>query len=526
MRVWLVGKPSVHNFRRFFHLINPLPKRITTFKIKNLSLALITIQPIFLLSKYFNYPVFPLLLICVAISACSPIEPIKQKPNFIVILADDQCFNTINALGNNEVITPNLDKLVNSGVSFSNSFNMGGWNGAVCIASRTMLFTGKSIWNAYKADSLMKSKKYDTPLWSELMKSEGYDTYMSGKWHIKKEAREAFKYVKHIRPGMPNQTESGYNRPLFKNDTIWKPWDKTKEGFWKGGKHWSEVLKDDALSFFDSISKSNNPFFMYLAFNAPHDPRQSPKKYVDLYNLENIEIPTNFLPEYPYNEEMGSGKSLRDERLAPFPRTEHAIQVNRQEYYASISHMDAQIGEILTALKSTGKIKNTYIIFASDHGLSVGHHGLMGKQNMYEHSIKTPLIIVGPNIKKATTNQTDVYVQDIMPTVLEFAKIKKPYFIDFKSIAPLISKKKNDHYPAIYGCYTMKQRMIRSNGFKLIAYPVAKKLRLFNIVSDPNEINDLADNSKYKSIKENLFKKLIALQKEMKDPLDLNISFE
>ena len=83
---------------------------------------------------------------------------------------------------------------------------MGGWNGAVCIASRTMMFTGKFIWNAYRADSLMNINSYQTPLWSEIMERAGYDTYMSGKWHIKKPAEEVFKNVVHVRPGMPNQT--------------------------------------------------------------------------------------------------------------------------------------------------------------------------------------------------------------------------------------------------------------------------------------------------------------------------------
>lgn len=470
--------------------------------------------------KYF----ITLLFTAVLISSCSEQEQPPNKPNILFIFADDLTFQSINALGANDIITPNLDKLAKRGISFSNSFNMGGWNGAVCVASRTMLLTGKSIWNAFKADSLMGKKNYQTPVWGELMEAAGYDTYMSGKWHIKKPATEVFQTVVHVRPGMPNQTESGYNRPINEEDTRWKPWDTSKEGFWKGGKHWSEVLADDATTFLDSASKKAAPFFMYLAFNAPHDPRQSPKSFVDLYPVDDIAVPANFLTEYPFNEAMGSGRRLRDERLAPFPRTEYSVKVNRQEYYALITHMDEQIGKILDALEASGKMDNTYLIFAADHGLSVGQHGLLGKQNMYDHSMRVPLLINGPGIAQNKKIDADVYVQDIMPTVLELAGISKPQYVDFHSLIPL-TKGAAGNYPAVYGAYTMRQRMIRTDGFKLIAYPRAKKLRLFDMKNDPLEMNDLSEDKAFKSIKNRLWQELLSLQKKMNDPLNLETYF-
>ena len=163
-------------------------------------------------------------------------------------------------------------------------------------------------------------------------------------------------------------------------------------------------MANETISFLDQAAVSENPFFMYVAFNAPHDPRQSPREYVDMYPLENISVPENFLPEYPFRDEIGCGADLRDERLAPFPRTAYAVKVHRQEYYAIISHMDAQIKRILEHLEETGQAGNTYIFFTADHGLSVGHHGLMGKQNMFDHSMRPPLIVAGPHVPGGRTS--------------------------------------------------------------------------------------------------------------------------
>ena len=446
----------------------------------------------------------------------------KQKPNIIFIFADDQCYNTINALGNKEVITPNLDKLVADGVTFTHTYNMGGWNGAVCIASRTMMNTGRFLWRAQKQVPNLDSLAGNGMMWGNLMQKAGYETYMTGKWHIATKPQNCYDHVVHERPGMPNQTPQGYDRPKSPADTTWRPWDKKYGGFWKGGKHWSEVLKEDAVAFIDSAAKKDKPFFMYLAFNAPHDPRQSPKKFVDMYPLENISVPKTFLPEYPYKEEMGAGKKLRDERLAPFPRTEYAVKVNRQEYYAIITHMDYQIGQIIDALKKSGELDNTYIFFGADHGLACGNHGLMGKQNMYDHSMRPPMIILGPDLPKDKKVDVDVYLQDIMATALDIAGVEKPAYVEFNSLLPLAKgKQTKSNYDAIYGAYVNYQRMIRKDGFKLIAYPNANKVLLFDLKKDPLEMNDLSEKPEYSAKVKELFDDLLKLQKDMDDTFDL-----
>jgi len=320
---------------------------------------------------------------------------------------------------------------------------------------------------------------------------------------------------------MPKQTPQGYNRPIQGQADPWSPWDPKFGGYWEGGKHWSEVLGDDAVAFLRQAAGRDKPFFMYLAFNAPHDPRQSPKQYVEKYPTETIDVPENFLPEYPYNEAMKAGRTLRDERLAPFPRTRYAVKVHRQEYYAIITHMDAQVGRILDALEESGKAGDTYVFFTADHGLAVGHHGLLGKQNLYDHSVRVPLIVTGPGVPQGKRVGTPVYLQDIMPTTLELAGVARPEHVQFKSLMPLISGEKTTPYDAIYGAYLDVQRSVKQNGYKLILYPAIAKARLYNLNDDPREMNDLAGDPASKPIMKRLFARLLELQQETGDQLDL-----
>ena len=446
----------------------------------------------------------------------------RSKPNILFIFADDQCFETLRSLGCDDIYTPNLDRLVRRGVTFTHAYNQGAWHGAVCVASRTMLNTGRFLWIARDLEPNLKEETRAGRFWSQYMKQAGYETYMSGKWHVKGiKPEDIFDHVKDVRPGMPNQTPEGYNRPIEGQPDPWIPWDTERGGYWKGGKHWSEVLGDHAEAFLENASKSEKPFFMYLAFNAPHDPRQSPKEYVDKYPLDNVKVPANFLPEYPYKDSIGCSAKLRDERLAPFPRTRYAVKVNRQEYYAIITHMDTQVGRILDALEKTGKADNTYIFFTADHGLAVGHHGLIGKQNMHDHSVRVPLMVTGPGVPGNKKISAPVYLQDIMPSALELAGIRKPPHVQFKSLLPLIDGRTGISYGAIYGGYIDLQRMVCADGYKMIYYPKIDKTLLYNLKTDPLEMNNLADNPASTRLLRKLKTRLKKLQKEVGDTLDL-----
>ncbi|MCK4997896.1 MAG: sulfatase-like hydrolase/transferase, partial [Anaerohalosphaera sp.] len=311
-----------------------------------------------------------------------------KRPNFLFLFTDDQTFRSINALNNPDVKTPNIDRLVRRGTSFTHCFNQGAWHGAICVASRAMLNTGRYVWQC-GGDSCG-----DHPLWGETFGKAGYNTFMTGKWHNGKASLErSFKTIGPTGGGMFGSKDTNaeenkakgivkdpYNRPRPGN--TWSPSDKTLTGHWRKQDdgsitHSSKLWADSAIEYFEkSVPASDDPFLMYVAFHAPHDPRQSPKEFVDMYPPESIKIPPNYIGEHPFDQ---GGHKIRDEVLAPFPRTKRDVQVHLSEYYAIITHADYQIGRILEALEKSGKADNTYIIFSSDHGLAVGQHGLMGK---------------------------------------------------------------------------------------------------------------------------------------------------
>lgn len=472
-------------------------------------------------SRSFLLCVATLLLTALAVPASA--RAAADKPNILFVFADDQAFHTLAALGNDEIQTPNLDRLVKRGTTFTRTYNQGGWNGAICIASRTMLNTGRFLWHALDEEKRLRNEWVpENRMWAQQLAQSGYQTFFTGKWHVKADPARVFEVARHVRGGMPNQTEAGYNRPLSRDDNRWKPWDPSFGGFWKGGTHWSEVVANDAIDYLQIAGSDDRPFFMYLAFNAPHDPRQSPKEFVDLYPVDEIQVPASFQPEYPLD--IGSNR-VRDEKLAPFPRTEYSVQVNRQEYYAIITHMDQQIGRILKALEASGQADNTWIFFTADHGLSCGHHGLLGKQNMFEHSMRVPFVVAGPGVEHDRRIDRRIYLQSVMPTSLQLAGQEVPEHVEFESLLPLLKQDSNGSSPPIYGAYTDTQRMLVLGRHKLILYPKIQTSLLFDLQTDPEEMHDLSGTPGALQIKQKLFQEFLKQQQRVGDSLDVVSAF-
>ena len=454
----------------------------------------------------------------------------QDDPNLLFLFADDMTYDAIAALGNDEILTPNLDQLVGRSTSFTNAYNQGAWTGAVCRSSRDMLESGLFLWNAFDEASTIRANGLLAP---QVLGDNGYDTYFAGKLHMTgvnaTMVSDFYQNVGTVRPAMPADSWStdriGYNRPIEGQPDPWSPSDPSFGGFWEGGTHWTEVLADEGIDFLQQAASDPDPFYMQLAFNAPHDPRQAPQEYLDMYPLENMSVPDNFMPLYPWAEEIGSGATLRDEALAPFPRTEYAVKVHRQEYYAAITYMDAQIGRVLDELETSGQLDDTYVMFSADHGLAVGQHGLIGKQNMFEHSMRSPLLLSGPTIPQNASHDTRLYYQDIMPTMFELAGITPPAHWQFRSLLPIIRGERSSNYDAVYGAYKNHQRMVVEDDHKLILYPDADVALLYDLNNDPLEMNDLFDDPAYADRRYDLFSSLIDLQVSHGDDLDLAVAF-
>jgi len=184
--------------------------------------------------------------------------------------------------------------------------------------------------------------------------------------------------------------------------------------------------------------------------------------------------------------------------------------------------MDAQVGRILDALEKTGKAENTYIFFTADHGLAVGHHGLFGKQNMFDHSVRVPLMVKGPDVPKNKKIDSPIYLQDIMATSLDLGGVEMPAQVQFKSLLPLIEGKNKQSYDSIYGGYMKLQRMVTMDGYKMIYYPKIDKTLLYDLKNDPMEMKNIADDPANAGIIKKLKKRFKQLQKETGDTLSIS----
>jgi arylsulfatase A-like enzyme len=280
-----------------------------------------------------------------------------------------------------------------------------------------------------------------------------------------------------------------------------------------------ELFTDCAVEFLQSRETRAQPFLAYVAFNLPHDPRIAPREYHERANAQKPPLPPNFLPHHPFNNGDMSG---RDEQLAPWPRTPEIIRQHLADYYASIEFLDAQIGRILEALRRSKQSENTIIVFASDHGLAIGSHGLMGKQNLYEHSMRAPLIFVGPGIPRDARRDAMCYLLDIFPTLGALAAVPPLEGSEGESLVPhFAGSTKPKGRPAIFTAYGKVQRAIRDERWKLIIYPQLNHTQLFDLRDDPAERSDLAAQSEHRSQVERLTALLRAAQRKLGDKLPL-----
>ena len=438
--------------------------------------------------RFFSFT-FTLWLISVTFSNAE-----SCKPNVLFLFTDDQRNDTIHALGNEHIHTPYTDHLVDTGVAFTNAYIMGGSSPAVCSPSRASLFSGLTLWNLENQGlwGFEISDKYKTM--PQVFRENGYVTFATGKNEPGQKGHFARSFSAGDKILFRGMTQNQYRLPLF-------PFSpegdySNKKAQLHEGKHSSEVYADTCIRFLEEQRESDQPFFAYVSFQTPHDPRQSPDKYRSMYRGENLPLPPNFKPEHPFDNGM---LKIRDEMLEKFPRKPEKVKDHIAAYYAMITHTDAQIGRILKALEEAGKMKDTIIVFTSDNGLAVGRHGLMGKQNVYDHSVHVPLVISGPGIPKGEIRDQLCYIYDLYPTLCERASLPVPKEVQFKGFNSVLQNPEAEHREHLYFAFMSWQRAIQKGQLKLIEYCVNGKrtTQLFDLSDDPHETKNLASDPMY-----------------------------
>lgn len=399
----------------------------------------------------------------------------SKRPNILFLFADDQRADTIGAYGNPHIRTPNLDRLSASGVNFRQNYIFGGNSGAVCMPSRAMLMSGKT-WLHIDTQTLKGER-----LMPEVLGENGYTTFGTGKWHNGPESfQRAFQQGKTILfGGMSNHLDVPV-RDLG-------PGGKLTPQY-KGEKFSSELFADSIIEFLERHDR-RRPFFAYAAFTAPHDPRMPPLSFREPYYRSLPPLPPNFQPQLGFDNGMMRGG--RDENLAAWPRTEAVIRDQLAEYYGMITHLDTQIGRILDTLRRTGQADNTIVIYSADNGLALGSHGLLGKQNVFEHSMRVPLILSGPGIPRRNITAF-TYLLDIFPTLCDLLAVPPPAGLEGESLRPLWEDRKASLRDSVFLPLLDIQRAVRDERWKLIAYPRIGYLQLFDLKNDPYEKTNLA----------------------------------
>ncbi len=474
-----------------------------------------------------------LIVVALIVLTCScHREKQATKPNILFLFADDQRAGTINALGNPEILTPTIDGLVNSGLAFTNAYIMGGSSAAVCAPSRAMLLTGRNLYSIEKQGWAANiSEKHETL--PESFRKAGYETFGTGKQHNGKavffrgfsSGNEIFFGGMSDHWNVPVFHFDGSGKyekriPFIKNPGRSNKVDYTSNcDHMQRGKHSSELFADAAIEFLKNRD-SDKAFFAYISFTAPHDPRSMPEEYLKLYDTTNISLPPNYAPQHPFD--FGEYK-IRDEMLASFPRTKAEVKIHLRDYYAMITHMDSEIGKIINALKESGEYENTIIVFSADNGLAVGQHGMMGKQNLYEHSIGVPLVICGPGIPRKEKREAFCYLFDLFPTLCQLCEIDIPESIQGKSMLPEIySDNIQQRKSMLYG-YKEFMRSFRNVNLKLIEYLVDGKRnsQLFHLEDDPFEQNNLVLNKSFSWEFETMKKNMLREMKSLNDTNDI-----
>ena len=416
----------------------------------------------------------------------------ESRPHLLLIVADDLRADVMSVYGG-PVPTPHLQRLADRGVQFRRAT----CGYPICHISRSEILTGRClVKEAFSGASIPFAR--DWLLWPQQMAHAGWNTVHFGKWHVAgtpeqcgyRESSANFvansetKFPLTLSKSATGRSVTGYVGWVFKAE------DGAIKPEWGVGltPQTDERIAEMAVQRIQRADEQ--PQFLHVNFTAPHDPLHWPDGKESHDDVAEVQLPPNFRSQHPFDHGNLYG---RDERIIPAPRSELDVQRERAVYHAVVSNLDRQIGKILNAVEGSRNPERWLIVFTSDQGLAIGSHGLMGKQNQYEHTINSPLLIAGPRVSLRGVVNEQCALRDLYPTVCELMEVSIPATVDGTSLFPVLNQQSPARKRTIFGYYNRTQRMIRTDdGWKLVWYPLAHRFQLFYLPDDPSELNDLS----------------------------------
>lgn len=435
-----------------------------------------------------------------------------DRPNILFIIADDQSPFDLKVYDSKSTLeTPVIDGLAKDGMVFDGAYHMGSWSGAVCTPSRHMVMSGRTLWHLpggknRPSDHVPADLAEHTM--AAVFNAAGYDTMRTCK--------------------------KGNSYPAA-NKQFTVVCDATKRGGTdESGSAWHAKQVLDYLQEREE-SKDDDPFLIYYGFSHPHDVRDGTPELLAKYGAVNHKdrnskpalhpkqpsLPINYLTEHPFdNTNLG----VRDETRVSGVwgnRDEATIRNELGREFACSENIDTQVGRVLVKLEAMGELDNTYIVYTADHGMAIGRHGLQGKQNLYEHTWRVPLIVKGPGITPGSRALGNVYLLDVLATLCDLAEIQSPKTNEGSSFKPIIEGKKETIREVLYGAYCGGAkpgiRCVKKGDWKLIRYESTKdkvsETQLFNLAENPDEL-----------LPQHRDPKVIALTKSEPKPIQTNLA--
>jgi arylsulfatase len=457
-----------------------------------------------------------------------------KSPDIIFIITDQQRYESIKELGYPYMDTPNLDKLVREGVTFSNSFI----TAPSCAPSRASLFTGMypHTNGVYKNDDPWSHS------WIELLADAGYHCVNIGKMHTSPYTTPMGFHERYV---VENKDRQHPNLPFFFDE-----WDKElrARGLKKPGRETYREREDyrDSLGVFDwefpedvhpdifvgnlakwwitERPKVDKPIFLQIGFPGPHPPFDALPRYTEMYMKKDLPLPT--VTEQELREQPLALQKLRRQHMeVDHDAVVHLEQATRQQqhrqrasYFANVTMIDEQVGEILSALEQIGYLENAVVMFTSDHGESLGDHGHSQKWNMYDAVTKVPMIVWGPgHVQQGRNVDSLTQLFDLGPTVLELAGVEVPKDMEARSLLPQLQGITKEGRKYVFAEHsrdpildsTEFMTMIRDIEWKLVHFVDDTNGQLFDLTNDPKEIHNLWNDPTYEHKKREMISAIL-----------------